>query len=390
MPESTVANFAFEEEENQLPKKYTRAKLILSFAEYGVTLGYFLFLIFGSGSFYFGRLAESVVHGTYGKFAVFILLIGLGEGLLTWPISFYSDFVLEHRYGLSNQNFFQWLWEEIKGTLVATVLFFPLLLVFYYFVHVWPVWWWLPVGFIFFFFSVVLAKLAPLFIFPLFYKFTPLEDETLKTRILALCEKVGVRVQDILSFDLSKTTQKANAAFTGLGKTKRIIMSDTLLNNFTPDEIEVVFAHELGHTHFGHIRKSLLTGFVTVFLTLFLAAWVYRVSLPAFGYAAPDQIEALPLLFFYIMLFGFFLMPIQNAISRSYERQADHFALEITGKPEVFISAMEKLAKLNLSDRQPNPIVEFLFYSHPSIQKRVAAARAFAAPQAENVSAQAE
>ncbi len=387
MAETATANFKPEQEENQLPKKYTRTKLLLSFVEYGLTLAYFLFLVFGGGSLWFGRLAESVVPHTYGKLILFILLIGLGNGLLTWPIGFYSGFVLEHRYGLSNQNFLQWLREEIKGLLISLVILLPLLLIFYFFLRLWPVWWWVPVGLIFFFFSVVLAKLAPLLIFPLFYKFSPIEDEALKTRILSLCEKVGVRVQEILSFNLSKTTQKANAAFAGLGKTKRILISYTLLDHFSPDEIEVVFAHELGHTHFGHIRKGLVTGFVTIFLSLFGAAWAFRATYSVLGYARATQIEALPLLFLFLMLFGLLFMPIQNAISRHFERQADRFALEITGKPEVFISAMEKLARLNLSDRQPNPVVEFLFYSHPSIQKRVAAARSFALEGAKKVSA---
>ncbi len=379
MTEPAELSLAVEQDgSNQKEKAYTRTKLVLSFVEYGVTLAYFLALIFGGGSLWLGHLAEGIVAHLYGKLIVFVLLVGLGNGLLTWPISFYSDFILEHRYGLSNQNFLQWLWEKAKGTLVGLVLFLPLLLVFYYFLRLWPNWWWAAMGTVFFFFSVVLAKLAPVLIFPLFYKFTPLQDDALRIRILALCQKVGVPVRDILSFNLSKTTQKANAAFTGLGKTKRIILSDTLLEKFTPEEIEVVFAHELGHTHFKHIRKSLVTGFVTIFLSLFLAAQVYQATVTALGYSSGTQIEALPLLFFYLLIFSLLFMPVQNAISRKYERQADRFALELTGNPDAFISAMGKLAKINLSDRQPNPVVEFLFYSHPSIQKRVAVARAFA------------
>jgi len=365
-------------EENTLSKKYSRTKLVLSFLEYAVTLAYFLFLIFAGGSLWLGRVAEGWVPQTYGKLIVFTLLLFLLNGVLTAPVKFYANFIVDHRYGLSNQNFFQWLWEDLKGTLVGLVLTLPLLLVFYYCLHRWPVWWWLPVGTVFFFFSVALAKLAPVLIFPIFYKFSPIENEDLKSHIVSLCDRVGIRVREILSFNLSKTTEKANAALTGLGKTKRIILSDTLLKKFNLGEIEVIFAHELGHTYFGHIRKTLISGFIFTYAGLFLTAWSFRLTLPHLGFTCVDQIEALPLLFLYLLLFGLITTPLQNILSRYYERQADRFALELTGNAKDFVEAMNKLSEINLSDPRPNAVVEFLFYSHPSIEKRIEAALKFA------------
>ncbi len=159
-----------------------------------------------------------------------------------------------------------------------------------------------------------------------------------------------------------------------MGKTKRIILSDTLLKKFTADEIEVVFAHELGHYKHGHIKKGLVLSLFVIFAGLFLTAILYRWGVQQLGYASVSQIEALPLFFLLFMIYNLIVMPIQNVVSRHFEVQADTFALDLTRKPTDFISAMEKLSQLNLSDKEPNSVVEFLFYSHPSIKKRIALA----------------
>ena len=369
-----IASREIKKEEKNIPKKYTRTHLILSLIDYVITLAYFLVLIFGEGSLWFGKLAEGITTAAYGKLIIFVLLVGFGNWLLLFPLELYSGFIMEHKYGLSNQTFFQWIWDGVKSALVGLLIFLPLIILLYYFLREFPVWWWVPIGIIIFFFSVLLAQLAPILIFPIFYKFNPLEDEELKNRILSLCKKVGVQVSSIFSFNLSKTTKKANAAFTGIGKTKRIILSDTLLKNFTADEIEVVFAHELGHYKHGHIKKGLILSFFVIFAGLFLTAILYQWAVRQLGYTSVDQIEALPLFFLLFMIYNLIIMPIQNAVSRHFEVQADTFALNLTQEPEDFISAMEKLSKLNLSDKEPNPVVEFLFYSHPSIKKRIALA----------------
>jgi len=371
---AVISSRESQKEEKNLPKTYTRTHLILSLVDYAITVIYFLLLIFAGGSLWLGKVAEGVTTASYGKLIAFVLLVGFGNWLILAPLELYSRFILEHKYGLSNQTFFQWIWEGVKSALVGLLIFLPLIIALYYFLREFPVWWWVPVGIIIFVFSVVLAQLAPILIFPLFYKFRPLENEELKKKILALCEKVGVQVSAIFSFNLSKTTKKANAAFTGLGKTKRIILSDTLLENFTTDEIEVVFAHELGHYKHGHIKKGLVLSLIVIFAGLFLTAILYRWAAQQLGYASFDQIEALPLFFLLFMIYNLIVMPIQNAVSRHFEVQADTFALDLTRKPTDFISAMEKLSKLNLSDKEPNPVVEFLFYSHPSIEKRIALA----------------
>jgi STE24 endopeptidase len=226
-----------------------------------------------------------------------------------------------------------------------------------------------------FFISVFLARVAPVIIFPLFYKFKNLESDEIRRRITRLLDDQGIPIKGIYSFNLSKDTKKANAGFTGIGRSKRIILSDTLIGQFTPDEIAVVFAHEMGHYKKRHIVKSIALGAFSIFLSFYLCGELYRLTLGYLGFAHVYDIAAIPVLFFYLTLFSLVTMPLSNALSRKYEREADRYALEVTRDREAFISSMEKLADMNLADRDPNPVTEFMLYSHPSIKKRIAFAR---------------
>jgi STE24 endopeptidase len=261
--------------------------------------------------------------------------------------------------------------------LVGIAISVPVVLLFFYFLRTLQDLWWLPVGVALFLFSVILARLAPILIMPLFYKFRPLEDGPLKERIVNLCCSVGMRVGGAFTFNMSKNTKKANAGFTGIGKSKRVILGDTLMEKFTNDEIETVFAHELGHYQHGHIWKGIIVGSVSIFLGLFITAQLYRLSLSSFGFQRIDDIAALPLLTLWLALFGLITSPLINTISRKYEYQADRYALGKTKNHAAFTSAMKKLAEMNLADMTPNPIIEFLFYSHPSIDKRIRKPQAY-------------
>ena len=197
-----------------------------------------------------------------------------------------------------------------------------------------------------------------------------IENKSLKTRIVKLSKDAGLNVQNVYKFNMSKNTKKANAAFTGLGKTKRIILGDTLLDNYSYDQIETVMAHELGHYKRKHIVKNIFIGTVFSFLTFFLIAKLYEISLPYFGFENITEIAALPLLTIWAMLIGLVQQPISNIISRKFEYEADEYAVKSTGKKEAFISTLDKLTEQNLGDREPHPFVEWFFYSHPSIKNR--------------------
>jgi STE24 endopeptidase len=237
--------------------------------------------------------------------------------------------------------------------------------------------WWLPLAAGLFIISVVLGRIAPVLILPLFYKVNPIDNNELKERIERLAKDAGIKVENVYKFDMSKNTKKANAAFTGLGKSKRILLGDTLLENYTQDEIETVIAHEMGHYKKKHIIKNIILGTVTSFLTLFIVAFLYENTIALFGYNSITEIAALPVLSLWAALIGLIQSPFGNILSRKFEYEADEYAVTATGKPLPYISTLEKLTEQNLADKDPHPFVEWFFYSHPSINNRINALKKF-------------
>ncbi len=357
-------------------KAYNRIKLITGIVSSAASLA-FLWVIVAAG---FSRALESLVHSrvqeAYLSLFLFAVIVGLLQSLLTLPMAWYSGYAVEHRYALSNQSLGRWAWEKIKGALVALPIVLAVLALLFFCLSAYGNAWWLPVSVGVTLLSVVLARLAPILIMPMFYKFTPLPDGSLKERITRLCERTGLRFSGIFSFNLSKNTRKANAGFTGIGAAKRIILGDTLVGGFTEEEIETVFAHELGHYRHHHILIGIVVGTVSTFAGLYLAARLYEWSLAFYGFSALQDIAALPLLAVWLSLFGLVTAPLGNMLSRRHERQADAFAVQQTGLGPAFAGALRKLASMNLADPEPHPLVEFLFYSHPSIGRRLRAIEA--------------
>ena len=307
----------------------------------------------------------------YVALLLFAAAISIAQGGITLPLGFYANYSTEHRYGLSNQSLLHWVLEHFKRFLVGLPIVLGVLFFFYFCLRQYGPHWWFPVGCVLTLLSVVLARLAPTIIMPFFYRFTPLEDTELKERLLRLCNGAGFRIQGVFLFDLSKNTRKINAGFTGIGKSKRIILGDTLVKEFSHEEIETVFAHEMGHYRHRHILADMVIGILVTFLGLYAAARLYEWTLPLFGLASVVQLAALPLLALWLTLYGLVTAPIINIISRRQERQADSYAIQQTGNRPAFISALRKLASRNLADPEPHPLVEFLFYSHPSIGRRI-------------------
>ena len=297
--------------------------------------------------------------------------------LVNLPLSYYEGFVLPHRYGISTQTLASWIGDQIKGGLLAGVLGGLLLEIIYTVLRAAPDTWWLWAAGILLLFSVLLANLAPVLFMPIFYKFVPLGDEyaDLAQKLVRLADQAGAHVRGVYKFDMSRRTTAANAALTGLGNTRRIILGDTLLSEFTSDEIETVLAHELGH----HVHKDIPMGIVLdslfTLVGLYLANLILQLGVQVFGFRGPADIAALPIFALAIGAFGLVTMPLSNAFSRWRERRADEYALQATGKSQAFASAMTRLANQNLADADPEPWVEFLLYSHPALSKRIAMAR---------------
>jgi STE24 endopeptidase len=354
-------------------KKYNKIKLIVAISK-GIASFILILLFIASGcSLILQNYLKEFFSNSYLLFILFIIVTGTAAGVIFFPINYYTEYYIEHKYNVSNQTFFNWIWENTKTLLVSGVIGIPVLLLFFYSLNKFNLLWWLPFAIILFIISVILARVVPVFILPLFYKIIPVESEDLKNRIQALAKDAGIKVENVYKFNLSKNTKKANAAFTGIGKSKRILLGDTLLEGYSADEIETVIAHELGHYKRKHIIKNIIIGTASSFLTLFLIAYLYNLSLPWFGFTSIVQIAAIPLISLWAMIIGLILNPLSNLLSRKFEYEADEYAVKSTNKIEAFISTLEKLTDQNLGDREPHPLVEWFFYSHPSIKNRVAA-----------------
>ena len=357
-------------ERQKKAKKYEKIKLAAGITESVISaVLLFLFVVLG-----YSKGLETYAFGftlnPYIALMIFVFIIGAVSYVISFPVDYVFSFRLEHKFGLSNQKFVKWIEENLKSLAVGIVLGVPILLLFYYFLLNYTMWWvWF--GCLILVYSVILAQIAPVVIFPLFYKFHPINNENLKEKILDLCTKVGFKVKGVYIFNMSKTTKKANAAFTGIGRTKRIILGDTLVTGFSEEEILTVFAHELGHYKKGHIKKNILFSIVSTFIMLFILSVVYSALLPAFGFADRWDIAALPLLALIGGVFSFLIKPIGSYISRRFEFEADRFAIKLIGNFDVFKSLMEKLAFQNLADEEPNKFVEFWFRSHPSVKRRI-------------------
>jgi STE24 endopeptidase len=312
-----------------------------------------------------------LVPGYGFVFGAILFLIGL-------PLSYYEGFVLPHRFDTSTQTLRGWISDQVKGILLGGILGGILLEMIYAVLRSAPTTWWLWASLILLVFNVVLANLAPVLLMPLFYKFIPLGDEyaDLAQRLVGLAEKAGTRVRGVYKFDMSRRTKAANAALTGLGNTRRIILGDTLLAEFSADEIETVMAHELGHQVNHDIPLGIVVETLSTLAGLWLASLVLQWGAKAFGFQGPADIAALPIFLLAMGVYGLLTMPLTNAFSRWRERRADAYALQATQNPRAFASAMTRLANQNLAEVDPEPWVEFLLYSHPALEKRIAMAQA--------------
>jgi STE24 endopeptidase len=363
--------------ENRDYKKYNNIKLAIGIGKGVISFVLiFLFVAFGYSSVLVKYLS-GYFSNSYLLFIAFVFITGIATSILFAPINYYTEFYLEHKYKLSNQTFFKYIIEHVKGLLVSIVIGVPILFFFFYVLNEFGSLWWLLLAIGLFLISVVLGRIAPVLILPIFYKITPIDNEDLKSRIERLAKDAGIKVQNVYKFNMSKNTKKANAAFTGLGKSKRILLGDTLLEYYTQDEIETVIAHEMGHYKKKHVIKNIIIGTISSFLTLFLIAFLYENTIGIFGFDSITQIAALPILSLWGAIIGLVQSPFNNILSRKFEYEADEYAVTATSKPGPYISTLKKLTEQNLADKDPHPFVEWFFYSHPSIKNRINALKKF-------------
>ena len=319
---------------------------------------------------------DALNGGPWLTTALFAAVFGGIYFLLNLPLGFYAGYLLPHRFGLSTQTCKDWIADQAKNLTLGAVLGLGLIEVVYFVLRVTGEAWWLWMTGAMLFFSVLLTNLSPILIMPLFNKFTPLEDEhaDLAKRLINLAERAGTKVKGVFKMDLSRRTKQANAALMGIGSTRRIVLGDTMIEEFSEDEIETVLAHELGH----HVHHDIpiLIGFSTLITALgfFLISLAMGWAIRTFGLDGAADPAGLPALMILLSFYQLVMMPIENAFSRWRERLADTYALQATGKPRAFASAFTRLANQNLGEVNPEGWVVMLFYSHPPLNERIAKA----------------
>lgn len=376
--------WGFDEDRQILARKLVTKRRRYGWSHLGVLLVYLLVLIAGwavSLRAWIGSLGLPA----WAAPTVFVaLLYTIGSGL-GWPYAYLGGYQLDRGFGLSTQTIRSWAKDQAKSFalgLGAVILAGDVLL---WLLATEPVWWWLSAWALGFLVSLVLGFLAPVVIAPLFYRFRPLQDPALRARFAALAAKAGVPVIGVFEMGASAKTTRSNAAVTGFGRTRRIIVTDTMLTSYTPEEVESVLAHELGHQRFHDSLVGLVVGAAVSIVMWGVGAWAYSGTYRLVGASSLGDMAGLPLLLLWSGIVSMALGPLELWWSRRREARADRFSLEIARNPAAFASAMVKLHDSNLGVAHPRPWEKWLLYSHPPGQERVATARGF--KNAETVSA---
>ena len=363
-------------EKQKQAKEYARIRRRLWLVDTVFSAVYALLWLFFGWAISLRNWLSSFSDNQWLIVALFVAIFVGIYSLINLPLGYYGGFVLPHRFGQSNQTFKDWVIDQLKGLAIGAPLGLILLELLYLALRVTGSLWWLWAAAGMLVFTVLLSNLAPILIMPLFNKYVPLGDEhkELADRLMELARRADTKVRGVFKYDMSKRTKAANAALTGVGNTRRIVIGDTLIDEFSVDEIETVLAHELGH----HVHKDipfLITfGTLSTALSLFLASLALNWAIRYFGFTGPADVAAFPALMLIFSAYGLITMPIDNAVSRWRENMADDYALESTGKTEAFASAFTRLANQNLGEVDPEKWVVWLFYSHPPLGERIAKA----------------
>ena len=309
--------------------------------------------------------------------AVYAIILLIVYGVLSTPFNFYRGFILSRRYGLSTQGFGVWLTGYVQSALLLSTLVTGVIAAAYWMISILPNLWWLALWGMLIFISLILNLLLSGVIIPLFYKTRALDDENLKTRFEALAERAGVSIRGIYIVECSARQTTANAALAGIGRFKRILLSDTLLAACTPEEIEAIIAHELGHLKNRDGAGVFFFQALVIFASLWLTAVVCSTLAQPLGFSGMDDISMLPVVILVFVIISMIFTPVSNAMMRCFEMAADDFAIRLTGNAAAFISMLTKLMRQNLGEVNPPMWVEILLYDHPGYYRRLSYAMSF-------------
>lgn len=384
MEEAKITGFTeLDPERQKRAKQYSRINRRLMLVDIGISGVYVILWLVLGWSEALKRWLSGYTTNEWLLLVMYVVVFGGILFIINLPLSFYQGYTLPHRFELSTQNVKGWITDQVKGILLGGVLGVIVLEIIYAVLRASPNLWWLWAALILLVFNVILANLAPVILMPLFNKYVPLggEHSELAERLMKLAERSGTYVRGVFKFDMSRRTRQANAGLTGLGNTRRIVIGDTLLSEFTADEIETVMAHELGHQVHKDIPLGIVFGSLTTLVGLYLASLGLGLGTRLLGFTGSADIAAFPVFVIVIGLYSLVTMPLENGFSRWRERRADEYALSLTHNGSAYASALRRLANQNLSDADPEAWVEWLLYSHPALGKRIAMAEQLAENQ---------
>ena len=359
--------------------RYHRLRRRISFLDTGAQAVFLLALMLTGASSTIRESVESIAGTSLVPLVVaYVLVVAALSELVHLPFAFYHGVLLERRYGLSTESAGRWLTDHFKAAAIVLIVLAGAGVLISGLLRAVPALWWLIASIVFAAGLLLLARFAPVLLLPLFYDVRPLARDTLRERLVALADRAGTPVLGAYEWRVGDRTTKANAALVGIGRTRRILVSDTLLAVHSDDEIETVFAHELAHHVYGDIWSALALEAALLTVGCYVADRVLSKFASAIGLAGRADVAGLPLILLTVGLVSLVFAPAAHALSRAHERRADRYALDATGNSTAFISAMKRLAATNLAEDHPSRLVELLFHTHPSTAARIEAAKIWA------------
>ncbi|MCX6829833.1 MAG: M48 family metallopeptidase [candidate division Zixibacteria bacterium] len=349
------------------------------FISFFVSIAILIIVLYTGLSARFRKWALGITQKQFLVYLLYFIFFLLFMTLINFPVDYYRNFVVEHDYGFSNQTFGQWMGDNLKTFAVIFIFGFFIFLILYWLINRFKKWWlYFAIGIIPF--MVLVIVIFPVLVAPIFNKFEPIKNQELKTEMIALASRAGITNPDIYEVDASKQSSKVNAYFTGMFGTKRIVLYDTSIKNFSVNELKFIMGHEIGH----YLKNHIWYGLFIAVVIMFLMGYLIDKLLPRFisrqsrrlGFTHLGDMASLPLILLFVTIFSFITQPIENGASRYFEYQSDQYGLEISGVTgDEAVTAFDKLSVANLSDPEPPALIEFWFYDHPALKKRMENAR---------------
>src|SRR5438128_4559478 len=324
------------------PRRYESVKQLIGVSKFVFDVAVLLFLLASGWSIRIRSFAQMLSGSNWLRVMIYMIIVGGLLKAIDLPFSYYSGYVLEHRFQLSRQSLAAWMKDQLKALAIAAPLTIAAVEIIYLLLRVDSRFWWIYASIVFIAFAIVMANLAPVLLLPLFFKFKPVENPDLQYRVSRLARQTGAQICGIFEWALGEKTRKANAAVVGWGNTRRIIVSDTLLENFSGEEIEVIMAHELCH----HVKNHIWYGMaLQSILTLIAFDAAHHVMLPlsrSFGFTGIGDVANFPLFVLVMTAVWLLVLPVPNYVSRRVDTEADLYALHVTGDALAFVSTMVK------------------------------------------------